>query len=143
VKEKFTENLDEGSDLSGERAFESHGAPQQTYNFRIRKRFEAAIPRFKAHRDSIFLYSTYPCICAMGFLSSRSLSVSARDDVNKTSPGCVSSVVKQGKIAATASTRPQRHCERQRSNRICSREAAASVTKQAATVAGTSRFYLR
>jgi hypothetical protein len=30
VKEKFTENLDEGSDLSGERAFESHGAPQQT-----------------------------------------------------------------------------------------------------------------
>jgi hypothetical protein len=29
VKEKFTENLDEGSDLSGERAFESHGAPQQ------------------------------------------------------------------------------------------------------------------
>jgi hypothetical protein len=29
VKEKFTENLDEGPDLSGERAFESHGAPQQ------------------------------------------------------------------------------------------------------------------
>jgi hypothetical protein len=33
VKEKFTENLDEGSDLSGERAFESHGAPQQTKKF--------------------------------------------------------------------------------------------------------------
>jgi hypothetical protein len=32
VKEKYTENLDEGSDLSGERAFESHGAPQQTKN---------------------------------------------------------------------------------------------------------------
>jgi hypothetical protein len=29
VKEKFSENLDEGPDLSGERAFESHGAPQQ------------------------------------------------------------------------------------------------------------------
>jgi hypothetical protein len=33
VKEKFTENLDEGSDLSGERAFESHGAPQQSQKF--------------------------------------------------------------------------------------------------------------
>jgi hypothetical protein len=33
VKEKFTENLDEGPDLSGERAFESHGAPQQTQKF--------------------------------------------------------------------------------------------------------------
>jgi hypothetical protein len=33
VKEKFAENLDEGSDLSGERAFESHGAPQQTEKF--------------------------------------------------------------------------------------------------------------
>jgi hypothetical protein len=33
VKEKFTENLDEGRDLSGERAFESHGAPQQTQKF--------------------------------------------------------------------------------------------------------------
>jgi hypothetical protein len=29
VKEKFIENLDVGPDLSGERAFESHDAPQQ------------------------------------------------------------------------------------------------------------------
>jgi hypothetical protein len=33
VKEKFTENLDEARNLSGERAFESHGAPQQTQKF--------------------------------------------------------------------------------------------------------------
>jgi hypothetical protein len=61
VKEKFTENLDEGSDLSGERAFESHGAPQQTQKNRIRK-------RFKSDRDSIFFHSTYPCIGAAGFI---------------------------------------------------------------------------
>jgi hypothetical protein len=70
VKEKFTENLDEGRNLSGERAFESHGAPQQTQKFESGSCFKAAIPRFKAHRDSIFLYSTYPCIGVAGFFIS-------------------------------------------------------------------------
>jgi hypothetical protein len=78
VKEKFTENLDEGSDLSGERAFESHGAPQQGAKNRIRQ-------PFKAHPDSIFLHSTYP-----GIGTSDSFVAACRglppDDANKTSP---------------------------------------------------------
>jgi hypothetical protein len=103
VKEKFTENLDEGSDLSGERAFESHGAAQQTQKFRSGSDLK---PRSRDLRRIATQFSlTQPVLeSAQRAFFGTACRYLQTDDVNKTSPAVHHAQSKQGKIAAMAST---------------------------------------